>query len=280
MRWRRPGDDGSLDHHAGVTEPDAGLDTTHITTFATKRNDRYIVNGRKVWTSTAQEANKILLLTRTTTLEKSARSSGGMTLFYTDLDRSKIEVRRIEKMGRNAVDSNALFIDGLEVPIEDRIGEEGRGFQYLLAGLNAERIIVASGFLGSARYVLDKAVQYAKDRVVFNRPIGQNQAVQHPLAELWIQQQAAEMLLFKGAHLFDTGAECGTVVNAAKYLCSELYFQSATRAVRTHGGFGYAKEFHVERYFRESILPLVAPVSQELVLCYVAERALGLPKSY
>jgi acyl-CoA dehydrogenase len=264
----------------GVTEPDAGLDTTHITTFAAKRNDRYIVNGRKVWTSTAQEANKILLLTRTTPLEKSARSSGGMTLFYTDLDRGKIEVRQIEKMGRNAVDSNALFIDGLEVPIEDRIGEEGRGFQYLLAGLNAERIIVASGILGAARYVLDKAVQYAKDRVVFNRPIGQNQAVQHPLAELWIQQQAAEMLLFKGAHLYDTGAECGTVVNAAKYLCAELFFESATRAVRTHGGFGYAKEFHVERYFRESILPLVAPVSQELVLCYVAERALGLPKSY
>jgi acyl-CoA dehydrogenase len=149
-----------------------------------------------------------------------------------------------------------------------------------LAGLNAERIIVASGILGAARYVLDKAVQYAKDRVVFNRPIGQNQAVQHPLAELWIQQQAAEMLLFKGAHLYDAGADCGTVVNGAKYLCAELFFQSATRAVRTHGGFGYAKEFHVERYFRESILPLIAPVSQELVLCYVAERALGLPKSY
>ncbi len=166
------------------------------------------------------------------------------------------------------------------MPIEDRIGEEGRGFQYLLAGLNAERIIVASGILGAARYVLDKAVQYARDRVVFNRPIGQNQAVQHPLAELWIQQQAAEMLLFKGAHLYDTGAECGAAVNAAKYLCAELFFESATRAVRIHGGFGYAKEFHVERYFRKSILPLVAPVSQELVLCYIAERALGLPKSY
>jgi acyl-CoA dehydrogenase len=264
----------------GVTEPDAGLDTTHIRTFATRKGDHYVVNGRKVWTSTAQEANKILLLTRTEPLEANARSSAGMTLFYTDLDRGKVEVRAIEKLGRNAVDSNALFIDGLEVPVEDRIGEEGKGFRYLLHGLNSERIIVGSGILGAARYVLEKAVQYAKDRVVFNRPIGQNQAIQHPLAELWIEQQAAEMMLFKGASLYDAGLECGNEVNAAKYLCAETYFKSATRAVRTHGGMGYAKEFHVERYFRESILPLVAPVSQELVLCYVAERALGLPKSY
>ncbi len=264
----------------GVTEPDAGLDTTHISTFARRQGDRYIVNGRKVWTSTAQVANKILLLTRTTSFAESKRPSHGMTLFYTDLDRSKVEVRMIEKCGRNAVDSNALFIDGLEIPEEDRIGEEGRGFHYLLAGLNAERIIVAAGILGATGYVMDKAVAYAKDRVVFGRPIGQNQAVQHPLAELWVHQQAAELLLMKSAALYDAGAECGAEVNGAKYFCADLFYRAASRAVRTHGGFGYAKEFHVERYFRESILPLVAPVSQELALSYVAERALGLPKSY
>ena len=264
----------------GVTEPDAGLDTTHITTFARRDGDRYIVNGRKVWTSTAQVANKILLLTRTTSFADSKRPSHGMTLFYTDLDRSRVEVRQIEKMGRNAVDSNALFIENLEVPIEDRIGEEGRGFHYLLSGLNSERIIVAAGVLGATRYVMDKAVAYAKDRVVFGRPIGQNQAIQHPLAELWIHQMAGELMLYKSAALYDAGEECGAEVNAAKYFCADLFFRAATRAVRTHGGFGYAKEFHVERYFRESILPLVAPVSQELALSSVAERALGLPKSY
>jgi acyl-CoA dehydrogenase len=264
----------------GVTEPDAGLDTTHIATRAVRHGDRYVVNGRKVWTSTAQVANKILLLTRTQSFEDSARPSHGMTLFYTDLDRSRVEVRQIDKMGRNAVDSNALFIDNLEIPVEDRIGEEGRGFHYLLHGLNSERIIVAAGILGAARYVLDKAVAYAKERVVFGRPIGQNQAIQHPLAEIWIGQEAAGLMLHKAAALYDQGEECGPQVNAAKYLCAELFFKAAARAVRTHGGFGYAREFHVERYFRESILPLIAPVSQELVLCYVAERALGLPKSY
>ena len=264
----------------GVTEPDAGLDTTHITTRAVRKGDRYIVNGRKVWTSTAQEANKILLLTRTQSFEDSAKPSHGMTLFYTDLDRSRIEVRLIEKCGRNAVDSNAIFIDNLEVPLEDRIGEEGRGFQYLLHGLNSERIIVAAGVLGAARYCLDKAVAYAKERVVFGRPIGQNQAIQHPLAEIWVAQEAAGLLLHHAAGLYDSGAECGPQVNAAKYMCAELYYKAASRAVRTHGGFGYAREYHVERYYRESILPLIAPVSQELVLCYIAERALGLPKSY
>lgn len=264
----------------GVTEPDAGLDTTHIRTFAQKVGNKYIVNGRKVWTSTAQVANKILLLTRTSTYENSPKPSMGMTLFYTDLDRSKVEVRYIEKCGRNAVDSNALFIDGLEIPEEDRIGEEGRGFHYLLAGLNSERLIVGAGVLGASRYCLDKAANYAKERVVFGRPIGMNQAIQHPLAECWIEQQAAETMLFRGADLYDRGEDCGAMVNGAKYLAAECYFKAATRAVRTHGGMGYAKEFHVERYFRESILPLVAPVSQEMVLSYVAERALGLPKSY
>jgi len=264
----------------GVTEPNAGLNTTHIRTFAKRDGDNYIVNGHKVWTSTAQEANKILLLTRTQPLEASPKAPDGMTLFYTNLDRSKIDVRRIEKLGRAAVDSNELFIEGLVVPATDRLGEEGKGFSYLLHGLNSERILVAAGFLGAARYCLEKAANYAKERIVFDRPIGQNQAIQHPLAEIWIQIEAAELMLFKAATLYDAGKPCGLECNAAKYLAGEAYFNSATRAVRTHGGYGYAKEFHVERYFRESILPLMAPVSQELILCHIAERALGLPKSY
>jgi acyl-CoA dehydrogenase len=264
----------------GVTEPDAGLNTTAIRTFARRQGDRYVVHGRKIWTSSAQVANKILLLTRTRTLEDSPKPTLGMTLFYTDLDRSKVEVRRIEKMGRNAVDSNELAIDGLEVPVEDRIGEDGQGFRYLLSGLNSERLIVAAGFLGAASYVLEKAANYAKERVVFGRPIGQNQAIQHPLAEIWINIAAAELMLFKGAALYDSGQDCGAEVNAAKYLAAEVFFKAATRAVRTHGGMGYAKEFHVERYFREAPLSLFAPVSQELILCYIAERVLGLPKSY
>ncbi|MBN9426726.1 MAG: acyl-CoA/acyl-ACP dehydrogenase [Burkholderiales bacterium] len=264
----------------GVTEPNAGLNTTQIRTFAKRVGERYIVNGHKVWTSTAQVANKILLLTRTASREASARPTDGMTLFYTDLNRERIDVRKIEKLGRAAVDSNELFIVDLEVPIEDRIGEEGKGFSYLLSGLNSERILVAAGFLGAARYCLDRAAQYAKERVVFDRPIGQNQAIQHPLARGWIDCAAAELLLFKAAALYDQGQPCGLECNAAKLLCAEAFFDIAQRAVRTHGGYGYAKEFHVERYFRESILPLIAPVSQELILCHIAERALGLPKSY
>lgn len=264
----------------GITEPDAGLDTTNIKTFARRSGDRYIVNGKKVWTSTAQEANKILLLTRSTPLAECAKPTDGMTLFYTDLDRSRIDVRKIDKLGRAAVDSNEVFIVDLEVPVEDRLGEEGKGFSYILPGLNSERIIVAAGFLGAADYCLERAAAYAKDRVVFSRSIGQNQAIQHPLAEIWAQLRAAELMLWNAAALYDSGQSCGLEVNATKYLAAEVFFAAATRAVRTHGGFGYAKEFHVERYFRESVLPLIAPVSQELALCFIAERALGLPKSY
>jgi acyl-CoA dehydrogenase len=264
----------------GVTEPDAGLNTTNIKTFAKLDGDDYVVNGRKVWTSTAQRANKILLLTRTAPIEANRSPTAGMTLFYADLDRSTVDVRKIEKLGRAAVDSNELFIDGLRIPVSDRIGAEGEGFRYLLHGLNSERVLVAAGFLGAARSVLERAARYATERIVFGRPIGQNQAIQHPLAEIWIELEAAQLMLFKGASLYDNGESCGAEVNAAKYLAAEVFFKAATRAVRTHGGFGYAKEFHVERYFRESILPLIAPVSQELVLCYIAERQLGLPKSY
>ncbi|AKU12400.1 acyl-CoA dehydrogenase [Azoarcus sp. CIB] len=264
----------------GVTEPNVGLDTTHIKTFAERKGDRYVVNGSKVWISTAQIANKILLVTRTTKFEDSPRPTDGLTLFYTDMDRSKITVREIPKMGRNAVDSNELFIDGLEIPIEDRIGEEGKGFEYLLHGLNPERVLIAGTNIGAGQAVIDKAAKYAKERIVFGRPIGMNQGIQHPLADCWVRLQAAETMMFKAATLYDQGKPCGLEANMAKYLGGDAYFESAARAVRTHGGFGYAKEFHVERYYREAIMGLIGPVSHELVLCHIAERALGLPKSY
>ena len=265
----------------GVTEPDAGLDTTHISTFARRREDGgYVVNGRKVWTSTAQRADHILLVTRTTPIEDCERPTDGMSVFYTDFDRSKIDVHEIAKMGRKAVDSNAIFIDGLEVPEEDRIGAEGEGFKVLLHGLNAERIIVAAAAVGFGMYVLEKAAAYARERVVFDRPIGQNQAIQHPLASVWMRLQAAELMTYKAATLYDQGKPCGLEANTARNLAGSAAYEAAFRAVRTHGGFGFAQEYHVERYFRESVLNFIAPVSDELILSYVAEKALGMPKSY
>lgn len=264
----------------GVTEPNVGSDTTRVKTFARREKDRYVVNGQKVWTSTAQQANKILLVARTTPIEECERPVDGVSLFYTDLDRSRVRIREIEKMARKAVDSNELFIDELEIPLEDRIGEEGKGFKYLLHGLNPERILVSASALGSAETALERASAYAKERVVFGRPIGKNQAIQHPLAECWMRLQAAELLMWKAATLYDAGKPCGLEANSAKFLTAECNFESALRAVRTHGGFGFAKEYHVERGFRESVLNLLAPVSQELALCYVAEKALGMPKSY
>jgi acyl-CoA dehydrogenase len=264
----------------GVTEPDAGSNTPNITTFAERKGERYIVHGKKVWISTAQIANKILLVTRTTKREECARPTDGMTLFYTDLDRGKIEVREIEKMARKAVDSNELFIDGLEVPVEDRIGEEGKGFKYLLHGLNPERVLVAASAVGGGMKTLGRAVNYAKERVVFGRPIGMNQAIQHPLADCWMKLQAAELMMWKAASLYDAGKPCGVEATAAKYLAAEAAFETAQRAVRTHGGYGFSKEYHVERSYRESILAMIAPLSQELALCHVAEHGLGLPKSY
>ncbi|MBV1926254.1 MAG: acyl-CoA/acyl-ACP dehydrogenase [Rhodobacteraceae bacterium] len=264
----------------GVTEPDAGLDTTNISTFARKQGDRYIVNGRKVWTSTGQTADHILLVTRTTPLADCAKKTDGMTVFYTKIDRSKVEFREIAKMGRKAVDSNATFIDGLEVPEEDRIGLEGEGFKVLLHGLNAERILVAAAAVGFGSYVLEKAAAYARERVVFNRPIGMNQAIQHPLADIWMQLQAAELMTYKAAALYDAGRPCGLESNASRILAGRAAYDASFRAVRTHGGFGFAKEYHVERYFRESIMNFIAPVSEELILCHIAEKALGLPKSY
>jgi acyl-CoA dehydrogenase len=264
----------------GVTEPDAGLDTARITTRAMRDGDRYVVNGRKIWTSTAQQANKILLLARTTPIDQCARPMDGLSLFYTDLDRSYVDIQEIEKLGRAAVDSNVVFFDGLPIPVENRIGEEGRGFRYLLDGLNPERILVAAEAIGVGLRALDKAAAYAKERVVFGRPIGQNQAIQHPLAQSWMELQAANLMMARAAQLYDSGEPCGAEANAAKYLGAEAAFRACDRAVRTHGGMGYAKEYHVERYLREVMLPRLAPVSQELIMCYVAERVLGLPKSY
>ena len=263
-----------------VTEPNTGLDTTHLKTFARRDGDRYVVHGQKVWTSNAQHAHKMLLIARTTPLEESARPIDGLTLFYCDLDRSRVEVREIEKMGRKCVDSNQVFIDGLEIPVTDRIGEEGQGFRYLLHGLNPERILIAAEAIGIGRAALRKANDYAKERVVFGRPIGQNQAIQHPLAECWAELEAANLTMLKAATLYDRGEDCGAYANAAKYLAAEAGFKTCTQAVMTHGGFGYAKEYHVERYLREVMITRLAPVSPQLVLCYIAERVLGLPKSY
>jgi len=264
----------------GVTEPDAGLDTTRITTTARRRGAGYVISGRKVWTSLAQVATRILLLARTTPLADCAKPTDGMSLFYADFDRAHIEARVIEKMGRAAVDSNQVFIDDLEVPESDRIGEEGMGFRYILESLNPERILIGAEAIGIGRAALRRATQYAKDRVVFGRPIGQNQAIQHPLAESWMELEAANLMMLNAAGLYDSGRPCGAEANAAKYLGAEAGFTACTRAVMTHGGYGYAKEFHVERYLREVLIARLAPVSRELILCYIAERELGLPKSY
>jgi acyl-CoA dehydrogenase len=263
-----------------VTEPDAGLNTTRIKTKATRHGDHYVISGQKVWISTAQVAEKMLILARTTPLEASKKATQGMSLFYTDLDRSKVEVREIEKMGRKCVDSNQVFIDGLRVPVADRIGEEGRGFEYILHGMNPERILIASEAIGLGKAALRRATRYAKERVVFDRPIGQNQAIQHPLALCWMELEAANLMVMKAAALYDAGKACGAEANAAKYLAGEAGFNACQTAVMTHGGYGYAKEYHVERYLREVMISRIAPISPQLILCFIAEKVLGLPKSY
>jgi acyl-CoA dehydrogenase len=263
-----------------VTEPDAGLDTLNLKTKAERRGDRYIVSGQKIWITTAQVADKVLLLARTTPAEQVKRRTEGLTLFYTDLDRAHVEVREIEKMGRKAVDSNQLFFDGLPVPVADRIGEEGRGFHYILHGMNPERILVGAEAVGLGRAALARAVGYAKERVVFGRPIGQNQAIQHPLARHWMELEAANLMVFKAAALYDAGAPCGAESNAAKYLGAEAALAACQTAVTSHGGMGYAKEFHVERYLREAMIARLAPVSAEMILNFIGEKVLGLPRSY
>jgi acyl-CoA dehydrogenase len=279
-RMLRPLISGSEKTCFGVTEANAGLNTTQIKTFAARVEGGYIVNGSKIWTSTAQVADNILLLTRTTPLEDCARPTEGMTVFFTKLDRTKIEVRRIPKMGRAAVDSNAIFIQDYFIPEQDRIGEEGKGFQYLLHSLNPERIIVAAGAVGIAQDSLRRAAAYAKERVVFGRAIGQNQSIQHPLAENWCSIEAAWLMTMKAASLYDRKEPCGSYANAAKLLGGRVAFDAATQAVLTHGGMGYAKEYQVERLFRESILQRLAPITEQLILSFIAEKELGLPKSY
>ncbi|MDB5497301.1 MAG: acyl-CoA dehydrogenase family protein [Phenylobacterium sp.] len=264
----------------GVTEPDAGLDTTNLSTRAERTNTGYVISGRKMWTSNAQQASKILIIARTTPKDQVRRPTEGLSLFYADFDRSKIDARPIPKMGRKAVESNAVFIDGLEVPAEDLVGDEGKGFYYLLEGLNPERVLIGAEAVGLGRAALARAANYAKERVVFGRPIGQNQGVAHPLARCWMELEAANLMVFKAASLHDVGQECGAEANAAKYLGGEAGFRACETAVMTHGGMGYAKEFDVERYMRESMIARLAPVSREMIFNYIAERVLGLPKSY
>ncbi len=264
----------------GFTEPDAGLNTTRIKTFAEKVPGGYLVRGQKVWTSTAQVASKIMLLTRTTRYEDCKRPTDGITIFYTDLDRSKIDVHRIPKMGRKAVDSNSIFIDGLFVPEEDRIGEEGKGFSYILHSLNPERILIAVEAIGIGQDALRRATAYARERVVFDRPIGQNQGIQHPLAERWMYLEAAWLTAMKAAELYDAGRPCGAEANSAKFLGARAGHDAAWQAVMTHGGFGYAKEYHVERLYREASLTRLAPITEQLIMCFIAEKVLDLPKSY
>ena len=264
----------------GVTEPNTGLDTTRLKTRAVRKGDRYIVHGEKMWISTAQVANKILLIARTAEETQTPKPIDGLTLFYTDLDRSKVDIRVIDKMGRKCVDSNEVFFDGLEIPIENRIGEEGKGFRYLLHGINPERILIAAGLVGLGRAALKRATDYANQREVFGRPIGMNQSIQHPLAKSWAELEAANLMVFRAAQLYDRGEDSGAMSNAAKYLAGEATFNACNNAILTHGGMGYAKEFHVERYLREALIHRIAPITPHLILCYIAERVLGLPKSY
>jgi acyl-CoA dehydrogenase len=262
-----------------VTEPDTGLNTLKLKTTARRDGDHYVVDGQKIWISTAQVAQKMLLLARTTPLEES-HGTQGLSLFYVDLDRSHVTVHAIDKMGRQAVDSNQLFIEGLRVPVHDRIGEEGQGFSYILHGLNPERILVAAEAVGLGRAALARASTYARERVVFGRPIGMNQAIAHPLARCWMELEAAYWVTLRAAWLYDRAEDCAALANSAKYLAGEAGFRACETAVMTHGGMGYAREYHVERYLRESLIPRIAPVSRELILSYVAEKVLGLPRSY
>ena len=280
QRWLPGVISGDIRACFGVTEPDAGLDTTRIKTRAVRHGDKYIVHGQKIWTSTAQQAGKIVLLARTTPREECAKPTDGISLFFADMDRSRVKVTEILKMGRHAVNSNQTFIDGLEIPVGDRIGEEGKGFHYILDSLNPERILAASEVIGMGRRALDKAARYARERVVFDRQIGKNQSIQHPLAECWSELYAAELMTLHAAKLYESGQPCGAEANAAKYLAADAGFHACDRAIRTHGGMGYAAEFHVERYFREMVAAQLGPVSREMILSFIAERELGQAKSY
>ena len=264
----------------GVTEPGTGHDTTRLKTRAVRDGQHYRVFGEKVWISTAQQANKIMLIARTTPLDETTRPVDGLSLFYTDLDRRYADVRRIDKMGRACVDSNQIYFDGMPVPLEHRVGEEGRGFRYLLEGLNAERILIAAGLVGLGRAALRRALDYTRTRHVFGRPIGMNQAIQHPLAADWVRLEAANLLALATASRFDAGEDCGAEANAAKYLAAEAAFETCNDALLSLGGNGYARAYHVERYLREVMIHRIAPISPQLILSHIAEKVLGLPKSY
>ncbi len=280
QRWLPPLIRGEDSACFGVTEPNAGLDTTSLQVRADKSGDGYLINGQKHWTSMAQRANKVLLLVRTTARDEVKRKTDGLSLFYTDLNRDYAEIHEIPKMGRKAVDSNAVFYDNMPVPHEDLIGEEGKGFHYILHGLNPERILIAAEAIGLGRIALKRAVDYANERVVFGRPIGQNQAIQHPLARIHMELEAANLMTFNASSKYDAGEECGFEANAAKYLAAEAGFNACEQAVLTHGGMGYAREYHVERYLREIMIPRIAPVSREMILNFVGEKVLGLPRSF
>lgn len=272
--------DGSLHVCFGVTEPDAGTDTTRVSTFARKVDGGYVINGRKVWITKAGDSQKMVLIARTTKRDEVSKATAGMSLFLIDLDPQHVHLNAIPKMGRNAVSSYEVAIEDYFVPESARIGEEGQGFSYLLDGLNPERILLAHEALGIGRAALERAVGYAKERVVFGRPIGQNQGVAFPLAEAVTRLDAAELMARKAAWRYDQGLACGREANMAKWLCADAGFETADQAIQTHGGMGYAREYHVERYFRESRILRLAPVSQEMVMNYVSNHVLGLPKSY
>lgn len=280
QRMIRPMAQGREKACFAVTEPNTGLNTTQLKIRAERKGERYVVNGQKIWISTAQVADNILLLARTTPLDEVRKPTHGLSLFYTRFDRERIRVREIDKMGRKAVDSNELFFEDFEIPASDLIGEEGRGFEYILHGMNPERILIAAEAVGLGMAAIRRAARYANERIVFNRPIGMNQAIQHPLAKCWAELEAAWLMVLSAAWQYDNGKPAGAAANAAKYLAGEAGFNACQTAVMTHGGFGYAKEFHVERYLREVMIPRIAPISPQLALSFIAEKVLGLPKSY
>jgi len=263
-----------------VTEPNTGLDTTSLKTRAEKVDGGYRVNGEKIWITNAHVADRMLLIARTTPLEEVKKKTEGLTLFYCKFDREAIEHQLIPKMGRHAVGSNMVFITDLFIPEEDRIGEEGQGFRILLKGLNPERILLGAEATGLGRVAIQRASKYAQERVVFGRPIGQNQGIQHPLAKAWMQVEAASLMAFKAAILFDKGEECGVEANTAKYLAAEAGFEACQTAMMSMGGMGYAQEYHVERYLREVLIPRIAPVSPHQIMNFIAEKVLELPRSY
>ena len=272
--------DGTIKLGFSVTEPNAGTDTTRITTTATRQADHYILNGRKIWSSNLQNAHRTLILTRTTPYEAVDKKTLGMSLFLLDLKTPGIEIRIIDKLGRKAVDSNELYLDNVQVPAQDLVGEEGQGFYHLIDGLNPERLLVAAEAIGIGHAALRLAINYAKERTVFGRPIGQNQGIAFPLADAYSKLQCAQLMVQHGARLYDQGLPCGTEANIAKLRAAEDAFQAADAALQTHGGMGYAREYHIERLWREVRLYKLAPISQEMALNYLAQHTLHLPKSY